>query len=301
MSLLKLTIKTVTLLSLLISNTVLATSHLPLPPKEIQNPYQNIKVQQLNTGQDLISYFDKNGYQLKLVKENGLIPEYYIDNLPHDLNKLSVEEKTTGFIRLLLPTIQAVNDQVLAVRSKLLYLSHKSQITWSEKEQDWVQHLMASYNVKSNRIEDLLLQIDMIPVGMALAQGIDESGWGTSYFAIEGNNLYGEHSSGNSGKFLTTPNGRVRVSAFENLYLGTASYMHNLNTTYAYQGLWQLRKHLREHNNLTGDQLVQALEHYSTRGESYVDNLRNLIKVHKLDDFDNIAFDSTKIARFHFR
>ena len=301
MSLFKLFKPALACFSIIISCYALAESPLPLSPEKIAQPYPNVEINTLNSAPALIETFAQKHYQLGQVKANNQLPPYYVENLPNNLNALPVQQKTSGFIRLLLPTIKAVNDQILQVRTKLVSLSQQPTKNWSDEEQQWVKALMKSYDVKSNDIKQLLLQVDIIPIGMVLAQGIDESGWGTSHFAVAGNSLYGEHLPAHGGKYLTTPGGHVKVAAFDNLYAGTASYIHNLNTTHAYKELWTLRQQLREQNNLNGHQLVQALEHYSTRGEAYVDNLRALIKHHQLDSFDNVTFNNSESIRIRFK
>ncbi|WP_114764276.1 glucosaminidase domain-containing protein [Vibrio rhodolitus] len=271
--------------------SVHATEPLPLPPEQIAQPYPKAQLTKLDSAKQLISDFEHHHYQLDKVASSHTLPSYFVENLPTDLNALPVEQKTSGFIRLLLPTIKAVNQQILTVRSEVERLAGKPKSDWTVQEQTWLDKLMLSYDVKSKDINDLLLQVDIIPTGMVLAQGIDESGWGTSHFAVQGNSLYGEHLPAHGGKFLTTPGGHVKVAAFDNLYAGTASYMHNLNTTRAYQELWKMRKQLRAQDDLNGYQLVAALSHYSTRGEAYVDNLRALIRHHKLDNFDNVTLE----------
>lgn len=300
MSLLKSALSTVACFSLLISSFTMARSILPQSPEQQSSPYPEVAVKTLNSAPQLIELFKQNNYQLSTVSAERILPAYFVENLPDDLNSLPVEQKTSGFIRLLLPTIQAVNNQILAVRHQVEALATQPKGEWSTEEQEWLNQLYTSYNVKNHDIHQLLLHIDIIPVGMVLAQGIDESGWGTSHFAIKGNSLYGEHLPAHGGKFLTTPGGHVKVAAFDNLYQGTASYMHNLNTTGAYKELWNLRHQLRAQNNLTGHELVQALSHYSTRGEAYVDNLRALIKHHQLDSFDNVKLNKQQSLRVRF-
>lgn len=291
-------------LFLLISPFVLASTSLPLslpqPPEQVLQPYPEVSVNMLHSAKELIAAFDDNDYQLTAVEQSKTLPSYYVENLPSDLNALPVSQKTTGFIRLLLPTIKAVNERILLVRDELNRLSAKPKSQWSEAEKRWVQTLSDSYAIQSGEIAELLLHIDIIPAGMVLAQGIDESGWGTSHFAIAGNNLYGEHLPHDGGKFLTTPGGHVKVAAFSDLYQSTASYMHNLNTTRAYKELRLLRQQLRTQEKLTGYELVQSLLHYSSRGQAYVDNLRALIKRHRLDDFDQSRLNTSDSVRYRF-
>ncbi|MGF1911783.1 glucosaminidase domain-containing protein [Vibrio kasasachensis] len=300
MSLFRLFQYVLTCLSFIISSSSLANTALPISPEQITHPYPDVTVKTLRTAQGLLNEFHQANYLVHTISTDGNVPTYFIENLTNDLNLLPVHEKTSVFIRLLLPTIKAVNDQILLVRTKLTALSYQPTVDWTLEEQQWVNDLMESYHVESHNLQDLLLRIDIIPIGMALAQGIDESGWGTSHFAIKGNSLYGEHLPLHGGKHLSTPSGYIKVAAFENLYQGTASYMHNLNTTRAYEDLWILRRQLREQHNLKGDELVQALGHYSIRGDAYVEDLRALINTHQLDDFENATFDNNEIIRVRY-
>ena len=43
--------------------------------------------------------------------------------------------------------------------------------------------------------------MDTIPVSLALAQAANESGWGTSRFALEGNALFGQWTWSKKGHF----------------------------------------------------------------------------------------------------
>lgn len=287
-------------LLLIASSSAIANTSLPLSPEKITQPYPEVKVKILHSAQSLINEFKEYQYQLSNITKNNTVPVFFVENLPDDLNSLPVEEKTSGFIRLLLPTIIDVNKHIITVRNEAISLSKQPKTEWTKEETLWMSNLMASYDVKTNNIDELLLHLDVIPVGMVLAQGIDESGWGTSYFAINGNSLFGEHLSSQGGKYLSTPGGHVKVAAFDNLFEGTARYMYNLNTTSAYHDLWTLRQQLRKENKLSGYELVESLSHYSTRGQAYVDNLQALIKHHNLDSFDNVEFNYTTPIRIRF-
>ena len=41
-------------------------------------------------------------------------------------------------------------------------------------------------------MSELKRRMDIIPVSIALAQAVKESGWGTSRFALEGNAIFGQ-------------------------------------------------------------------------------------------------------------
>lgn len=279
----------------------LAASDLPLAPEQVvDSPKDDLNVT-FDSAQGLVKFYIKKGYTLETVVSTGKVPSYFTQNLPNDLKELPTAVKISTFIRLLLPTIKRVNEQILKVRGRLMVLANQPKVEWSDAENQWLGELFNIYGVASKDIQELLLHVDIIPVSMALAQGIDESGWGSSYFSVEGNNLYGEHLPARGGKFLSTPNGKVKVAAFDSLFQGTASYMHNLNSTRAYRHLWEMRKQLRANDNLSGSELVKALANYSTRGDAYVDNLQALIKYHELDRFDNVDLDKGRNATIYFQ
>ena len=91
---------------------------------------------------------------------------------------------------------------------------------------------------KADTIDSLLIKVDKIPVSLALAQAVIESGWGTSRFAYEGNALFGQYVWGVTDDGMI-PNDRetdeiYKVKSFNNLSDSVKSYMKNLNTNFHY-------------------------------------------------------------------
>ena len=69
---------------------------------------------------------------------------------------------------------------------------------FSEFERAWVFRLARRYQIEVENysekeiVDELLLRVDVLPVSLALAQAANESAWGTSRFALEGNNIFGQ-------------------------------------------------------------------------------------------------------------
>lgn len=270
---------------------------LPQLPEYLSKPYHHVKKQeQMKTPQQLQSFFKKHQYSIETTITEQSLPEFYTANLPTGLNKLEVHEKTTLFIQILLPSVIRVNNDILSVRDEILRLQKKraKNVPFTAEEDKWLSTIQEEYKADTASISELLERVDIVPADLVLAQGIDESGWGTSHFAVEGNALYGQHYSPSSGgTYLTTHGGHVKVASFDNLYHSTASYVHNLNTTSAYEKLRAIRAEKREtHGKLTGEQMVTALLHYSTRGQQYVDDLMSIMKHHKLYQLNNLVFNT---------
>ncbi|BDM63316.1 glucosaminidase [Shewanella sp. NFH-SH190041] len=274
---------------------------LPMMPERIRHPFGDADVRAMSGAGQVAELFDNADYHLPAVRAGNPVAGLFSLNLPDNLDAQNVDNKINDFIRILLPNVLAVNRQIMKVRHEIMRLAALPREGLSQHEKAWLAALGKDYGVNGLDIETLLLHLDVIPVGMVLAQGIDESGWGTSHFAIAGNALYGEHLPPGGADFLTTPGGSVKVAAFTSLYQCTAAYIYNLNTSGAYAELRKLRRELRQEKGLSGFQLVGALSHYSIRGNAYVDNLRALIDNHQLDSYDMAKLDTSQPQVLKFR
>ena len=95
---------------------------------------------------------------------------------------------------------------------------------------------------EAHTLDDILIKVDEIPVSLALAQAVIESGWGTSRFAYEGNALFGQYVWGKNKNGII-PNDRetnaiYKIKSFDNLSESVASYMKNLNTNFHYHDFY---------------------------------------------------------------
>jgi uncharacterized FlgJ-related protein len=285
------------IIGILFSGFAFAQS-LPVLPEHLSNPFGKASKQLLTSAVDLQHLFSRYQYDLEAVYKSKLIPNIFVGNLPSDLNALPVHKKTSLFIRLLLTSVAKVNHSILKVRGEVENLAGKKQQgkKLSKNEITWLADIAADYYCSPEPFSELLLRVDILPAGLVLAQGIDESGWGTSHFARKGNALYGQHLGNHSkGTFLTTPGGHVKVATFDNLYHSTASYIHTINTTKTYSPLRQERAKVRTSDGiLSGHTLAGALGNYSIRGQHYVKTLRWLISHYKLDELDKVQFKAEK-------
>lgn len=155
-----------------------------------------------------------------------------------------------------------------------------------------------SYKVKTANDEltgsvfnELLEKVDIVPASLALAQGAEESGWGTSRFAATGNSIYGQWSWGKDAIIPEKQReelGNYGIASFETLQQSVSSYMLNLNTHNAYSSLRNKRAELRKNDKkITGPVLAEQLTKYSERGEEYVKDLKSLIECNRLAPADD--------------
>lgn len=249
-------------------------------------------VHKLDDARDFALLVEEVGGELDRVKIHNATPAVYTKNLPGNLAKLSVPDKTTIFISLILPNVVRVNDEILETRSKVIaLLKKKSEYKrLTRKEQWWLNKVAWLYGCEPQDEKELLLRVDAVPVALAIAQAIDESGWGTSRFAIEGNALYGQHlPRGSKGKYIVSGSGNVKVAAFDSIYEATRSYIHNLNSVWAYKELRRLRANAKDAGGVvSGHTLAAGLERYSELGLKYVRDLRFIIKRYELERLNSV-------------
>ncbi|MEJ2602711.1 MAG: glucosaminidase domain-containing protein [Gammaproteobacteria bacterium] len=203
-------------------------------------------------------------------------------------------ERKTRFFEFLVPMIEAENARIAADRQRLLGLAEKETVGWFDRR--WLHRLAGQYGVESPSpegedralVEALLDRVDIVPLSLALAQAAKESGWGTSRFAREGYNLYGERCF-DSGCGLV-PGERAsghghEVRKFESPAQSVASYLRNINTHPGYRDLRRARARLRDQGRpLSGLVLAGELQRYSERGQAYVEDIKGLIRYNELDE-----------------
>lgn len=201
-----------------------------------------------------------------------------------------ISDSKKAFIDLLTPIVRAENRRILLVREEVQGLAgHVRQGgRLSQVQSDRVKTLVRSYRVKaegmgsSARLESLLEHIDIIPASLALAQAAGESGWGTSRFTREANNLFGIWTYDEEKGLL--PKNREKgkkhfIRKFDGLADSVRYYMHMLNSHPAYSDLRELRKKQRRSSGpVQGYELAKGLLKYSAKGEQYIALIQTIIQ-----------------------
>ena len=232
--------------------------------------------------------------EIDQIRETKIIPNIKVVKLPDDLKSIkSVKNRKELFIKITLPLIVQENDRLLSLNQKIKLI--KSKIDYiSRDEAIWIQKLMIEY--KAETIDALLIKIDEIPVSLALAQAVIESGWGTSRFAYEGNALFGQYVWGKNNSGII-PNerdidARYKIKSFNSLSESVKSYMKNLNTNFHYNEFRINRFVLRSNQiPLRGSYLAEYLVSYSIE-DNYIDKIKNIIQINDFEDFENLRIDN---------
>lgn len=199
-------------------------------------------------------------------------------------------ERKSEFFGFVEPLIAAANEDVREQRQRLLELAGDAEPGWLDRR--WLYGLAEDYGVEltlddgtpiseADLIETLLLRVDTVPTSLALAQAAKESGWGTSRFAREGYNLFGEWCFEEGCGIVPksrAPGRSHEVQAFASPQASVESYLRNINTHPGYRSFRRARKQQRETRaQLSGIALANELTKYSERRDAYVTELRKLI------------------------
>jgi uncharacterized FlgJ-related protein len=214
--------------------------------------------------------------------------------------KIPVSEKKEIFYRFMLPLVLHANTMVLDRRARLermdKTLAGGGKLSADDKKQLVVAAdlLRISKTDPAAIVKEALYKLDIVPPGLALGQAAYESGYGTSRFAAEGNALFGQWTYGGKGLVPEQQRGELgdhRIAAYDWPFDSVRGYYINLCSHPAYEDFRRLRAELRAAGKpLTSLVLADGLIKYSERGQKYVDTLKGIIRVNKLDLADNAVF-----------
>jgi Bax protein len=259
--------------------------------------------------------FTNIDYDLTRIRAGQGVPRVLVRTIPEDLGQVpEVDRRKDLFIGSVLPLVLAVNEQILSERTKIEAIAKKLkfQEALSDDDMSELERLGKIYEViedspddeapavdiattnPADMVDELLLRVAPLPVSLVIAQAAEESAWGLSRFAAEGNALYGQWVWNDDAGII--PKGRRdgethSIRAFRDIYESTLSYAHNLNTHRAYKNFRHMRANmLNAKGVLDGRVLAGALTKYSGRGQAYVEALRSIIRANDLGALDRATF-----------
>ena len=244
-----------------------------------------------------INLFEDLNYNLKNVRAGESVKPIYLTKLPKDIKTLrDTKKKRELFIKIVLPLILHENEKIMGDRKKLFKILNKNFNTPGEKV--WLKRRFKEYKIEDKDLAELKERMDQIPVSIALAQAANESGWGTSRFALEGNALFGQWTWSKKGISPKNkdPDQNHKILQFQILKASVRAYKNNLNTHNAYKEFRQVRAKLRQSGTkITGLALIEYLKAYAAIGEKYVEIIEGIIVQNSLTDFDKANLLPTKL------
>jgi Bax protein len=202
------------------------------------------------------------------------------------------KDKKRAFFNYLLPEVKRQNARVMQTRVWLLGIRteilHDMDLHASDKAT--LDELAQQYKVNAREwsvgaVDKLLMKVDVIPQELVLVQAANESAWGTSRFARQGYNFFGLWCFQKGCGFVPSrrnSGAEHEVAKFTNLSHAVSTYLTNLNRHPAYERLRDIRNQLRDKQQpITAEALADGLMSYSERGQAYIDELNDMIRINR--------------------
>jgi len=261
---------------------------------------------EFNSGKDLKALFEKLRYTPESWgRGSRAVPRIYLTNIPAryravTAKQVSLATKKRLFLKLIAPLVLRSNELTMAARKRVFRLkkTFERRRRLRQGERRHLDELAAAYFLDAPvtdsdilpALQELLVRVDIVPLSIALAQAAEESAWGKSRFADEGNALFGQWTYGGIGitpEESRASKGNYKIAAFNSPLESAVAYMENLNTHRAYARFRALRAAQRRRGEkLNGEALLEGLSSYSERGADYVEGIKVIMRTNKLAAFD---------------
>jgi len=201
------------------------------------------------------------------------------------------KEKKSAFFKILIPIIKKNQEHIKQDRSFIKSFFNNLKLKkMKSKDLEKINKLAKRYHIKNiYNQKRFLKRVFSIPTSLVLAQAAIESGWGSSRFVKEANNIFGHWTYGKEGLIPTQrDNGKThKIKIFDSLEDSVAAYMLNLNRNSAYEEFRNLRYLcIKSKNNFDGFEAADTMHNYSAIGAEYNSRLKNIISQNNLLRYD---------------
>lgn len=215
-------------------------------------------------------------------KRDGL---FVFSDINIDLRKIPSEKRKDVFVKLLLPSIEVVQQEVLNNREIVKKLKVKKGLT--EKEKIYAEKLFKKYRTEYGKWNELESKMIVYPASLILTQGAIESAWGTSRFFREANNAFGVWSTNPNEPRIAAKGSRGDFTPHLKKYATLKDTVEDItliiSRSSAYSGA---RKMIWE--GKSPYEIAGGLTKYSEEGKEYVKKVRNTLKYNNFHEYDSM-------------
>lgn len=215
-------------------------------------------------------------------KRDGL---FVFSDINIDLRKIPSEKRKDVFVKLLLPSIEVVQQEVLNNREIVKKLKVKKELT--ENEKIYAEKLFKKYRTEYGKWNELESKMIVYPASLILTQGAIESAWGTSRFFREANNAFGVWSTNPNEPRIAAKGSRGDFTPHLKKYATLKDTVEDItliiSRSSAYSGA---RKMIWE--GKSPYEIAGGLTKYSEEGKEYVRKVRSTLKYNNFHEYDNM-------------
>jgi len=221
---------------------------------------------------------------IRVIDDSLVVPILYSD--VKLLNSLETGVRKKRFIDIILPAILIYHHDLNTNRERVKILQDKSRhaMGWTAEDSLFMTTSFDIYRTKN--FNELIKRMLPPPVSLVLAQAALESGWGSSRFFKEANNVFGIWSFDKDDQRIRANESRegknIFLKKYPNLLGSVEDYHLLLASSNTYSGF---RDCIQRGNNVF--ELIWYLRMYSERRDQYVIMLRNVIVASELTKYDD--------------
>lgn len=232
-------------------------------------------------------------FVVEMTEEANVIPE-----LPDFESYGDTETRKEAFFSYLTVYVETENQRIAETRTSLLPMwevvrrgQRLSDVEYAEMLDIAEEYRLDAAELSDRQVlAELIKRVDVIPTSLVLAQAANESAWGMSRFAREGNNIFGQWCYDEGCGLVPNrrrENATHEVRAFSSVQASVSAYFRNLNTNRSYEDMREMRAQMRaQSRSLDSMVLARGLTRYSERGMAYVHELQDIIRINRLSALD---------------
>ncbi|MBL6449005.1 glucosaminidase domain-containing protein [Fulvivirga sp. 29W222] len=207
-----------------------------------------------------------------------------------NFSKLTVQEKKEKFIEMLLPSVLLVKHNLAEERARIGNIIWRMTNDKLINIEDRVFFDAKMTEFKARGPEDLYNRMATHPTSIVLAQAAIESGWGSSRFFNEANNIFGVWSYNPDEDRIMASQSRgsrpIFLRKYPDLRGSIRDYFLTLSRANAYGNYRKQRLKIKDPYQLT-----YFLKNYSELRYTYVSRLNMVMKKNNLTQYDSLELD----------
>ncbi|MCW3807736.1 glucosaminidase domain-containing protein [Plebeiibacterium marinum] len=201
-----------------------------------------------------------------------------------DLRDIHYKERMQKFIDMMLPSVLLACRKMDMKRERVIAIKGAINSGMAVKKDSlYINELKARY--KTEDIDEIIKRLYPHPVSIILAQAAIESGWATSRFCREANNVFGIWSYNSDEKRIKAGESRgdndIFLRKYDSVFESVYDYLETIARANAYKQFREMR--LTTNNPY---RLIWYLNNYSEKRYEYVHTLRNVIEFNDLHNYD---------------
>lgn len=221
---------------------------------------------------------------IRLITGERVEPVLY-QSLP-DFGPFQPAEMKELFISAVLPAILVARYQLATDRARLLVLD--TTTCWTDEDSGFYLTLAQKFGMGD--MERLQNRLITHPNSIALAQAVIETGWGSSRFFQEANNMFGMWSFNPEEPRIAANIARedqiIYLRKYADLSESIRDYYATVARSRAYRNFRAMRIKTKDVNRL-----LPHLRYYSEMGDVYVAQLAAVIRQNDLMKYDDYQLD----------